>query len=90
MKISPKLAVRIVRVEDIEGLHYTTRSARKVWLAPISDKTEVELRRFEFPYSDPTSNAACRVILGCADVGSVLDIAHMIFQTGGFTCRELR
>lgn len=44
-----RLAVRIVLVEHIEGLYYTTRLARKGWLAPISDKTEVKLRRFEIP-----------------------------------------
>lgn len=42
--------MRIVRVEQIEEIYHTIRrSARKVWLAPISDKTEAKLRRFEIP-----------------------------------------
>lgn len=91
--ISLGLAVRILLVEHIEELYYTTRSARKVWLAPISDKTEVKLRRFEIPLlgSDFHLRMQSHTRLGQrGQSGSVLDIAHMIFETGGPICRQLR
>lgn len=61
------------------------RLGRFGWLlSPTRRRSSCDVS--SFPYSDPTSNAARRVILvilGWSDVGSVLDIAHMIFETGG-------
>lgn len=65
------------------------RLGRFGWLlSPTRRRSSCDVS--SFPYSDPTSNAARRVILGWSNVGSVLDIAHMIFETGGPICTQLR
>lgn len=81
---------RIALVEHFEGFCYTIRSARKVWLAPISDKTEVELRRVEVPLLGSDLQRRMQSHCRAGPTWAVVDMPHMIFEAGDPICRQLR
>lgn len=63
------------------------RLGRLRWSAPISDKTEVELRRFEIALLGSDFQRRMQSHSRLDRLGRSLDIAHMIFEAGGLICK---